>query len=147
LNQQPGLQVAAVATGSRAARHHVADMFVTSNRRSQYKSIFKWPEKSMKSTTSTTAPRRGGPLRSPEVLHLPAKFIYAGIDVERCGVFTGTRGRQLAGRCELICTGAFPYREEWVQLIAALEATLPLHHHEPGALPPRPSTCTSAPAA
>src|SRR5580704_9753251 len=67
--------------------------------------------------------------------HLPATFIYAGIDVERCGVFTGTRGRQLAGRCELICTGAFPYRDEWAQLIAALEATLRLHHHEPGALP------------
>ena len=44
--------------------------------------------------------------------HLPATFIYAGIDVERCGVFTGTRGRQLAGRCELICTGPFPYRDE-----------------------------------
>jgi hypothetical protein len=66
--------------------------------------------------------------------HLPATFIYAGIDVERCGVFTGTRGRQLAGRCGLICTGAFPYREEWAQLIAALEATLRLHRHEPGAL-------------
>ena len=64
--------------------------------------------------------------------HLPATFIYAGIDVERCGVFTGTRGRQLAGRCELICTGAFPYRDEWAQLIAALEATLRLHRHEPG---------------
>jgi hypothetical protein len=67
--------------------------------------------------------------------HLPATFIYAGIDVERCGVFTGTRGRQLAGRCELICTGAFPYRPEWAQLIAALEATLRLHRHEPGTLP------------
>ena len=67
--------------------------------------------------------------------HLPATFIYAGIDVERCGVFTGTRGRQLAGRCGLICTGAFPYREEWAQLIAALEATLRLHRHEPGTLP------------
>jgi hypothetical protein len=67
--------------------------------------------------------------------HLPATFIYAGIDVERCGVFTGTRGRQLAGRCELICTGAFPYRDEWAQLIAALEATVRLHHHEPGTLP------------
>ena len=67
--------------------------------------------------------------------HLPATFIYAGIDVERCGVFTGTRGRQLAGRCELICTGAFPYRDEWAQLIAALEATLRLHRHEPGTLP------------
>ena len=71
--------------------------------------------------------------------HLPATFIYAGIDVERCGVFTGTRGRQLAGRCELICTGAFPYREEWTQLIAALEATLRLHHHEPGTLPAQAS--------
>ena len=79
--------------------------------------------------------------------HLPATFIYAGIDVERCGVFTGTRGRQLAGRCELICTGPFPYRPEWAQLIAALEATLRLHRHEPGTLPPRPGTCTSAPAA
>ena len=67
--------------------------------------------------------------------HLPATFIYAGIDVERCGVFTGTRGRQLAGRCGLICTGAFPYTGEWAQLIAALEATLRLHHHEPGTLP------------
>ena len=67
--------------------------------------------------------------------HLPATFIYAGIDVERCGVFTGTRGRQLAGRCELICTRAFPYRQEWTQLIVALEATLRLHRHEPGTLP------------
>jgi hypothetical protein len=49
-------------------------------------------------------------------------------------VFTGTRGRQLAGRCELIFTGAFPYREEWAQLIVALEATSWLHHHEPGTL-------------
>ena len=80
--------------------------------------------------------------------HLPATFIYAGIDVERCGVFTGTRGRQLAGRCELICTGAFPYRPEWAQLIAALEATLRLHRHR-ARHPARPgqSTCTSAPAA
>jgi len=50
-------------------------------------------------------------------------------------VFTGTRGRQLAGRRELICTGAFPYRDERAQLIAALEATLRLHRHEPGTLP------------
>lgn len=66
--------------------------------------------------------------------HLPATFIYAGIDVERSGVFTGTRGRQLAGRCSLIPTGPFPYREEWKQLVAALEATLRLHHHHPGTL-------------
>lgn len=66
--------------------------------------------------------------------HLPATFIYAGIDVERSGVFTGTRGRQLAGRCSLIPTGPFPYRDEWEQLVAALEATLRLHHHPPGTL-------------
>jgi hypothetical protein len=66
--------------------------------------------------------------------HLPATFIYAGIDVERCGVFTGTRGRQLAGRCGLIRTGAFPYAGEWAQLVAALEATLRLHRHQPGDL-------------
>jgi hypothetical protein len=67
--------------------------------------------------------------------HLPATPIYAGIDVERCGVFTGTHGRQLASRCGLICTGAFPYRDEWAQLIAALEATLRSRHHQPGSLP------------
>ncbi|ALE75855.1 ATP/GTP-binding protein (plasmid) [Pseudonocardia sp. EC080625-04] len=66
--------------------------------------------------------------------HLPATFVYAGIDVERSGVFTGTRGRQLAGRCSLIGTGPFPYDSEWRQLVAALEATLRLHHHQPGAL-------------
>jgi len=66
--------------------------------------------------------------------HLPATFLYAGIDVERCGVFTGTRGRQLAGRCALIPTGPFPYRDEWRQLVAAMEATLLLHRHRPGAL-------------
>ncbi len=49
-------------------------------------------------------------------------------------MFTGTRGRQLAGRCSLIPTGPFPYRDEWEQLVAALEATLRLHHHPPGAL-------------
>lgn len=66
--------------------------------------------------------------------HLPATFIYAGVDVEHSGVFTGTRGRQLAGRCSLIPTGAFPCTEEWHSLIAAMEATLRLHHHQPGTL-------------
>ena len=66
--------------------------------------------------------------------HLPATFIYAGIDVERSGVFTGTRGHQLAGRCALIPTGPFPYGEQWRGLVAAMETTLRLHHHQPGAL-------------
>ncbi len=45
--------------------------------------------------------------------HLPATFVYAGINVERCGLFTGMRGKQLAGRCTLIRTSAFPCNTEW----------------------------------
>jgi hypothetical protein len=66
--------------------------------------------------------------------HLPATFIYAGIDVERANVFTGIRGRQLAGRCSLVNTGPFPYHDEWRQLVAGMEAVLRLHRHEPGSL-------------
>jgi hypothetical protein len=66
--------------------------------------------------------------------HLPATFIYAGIDVERANVFTGIRGRQLAGRCSLVNTGPFPYHDEWRQLVAGMEAALRLHRHEPGSL-------------
>ena len=66
--------------------------------------------------------------------HLPATFIYAGIDVERANVFTGIRGKQLAGRCSLVNTGPFTYHDEWRQLVASMEATLRLHRHEPGSL-------------
>ncbi|MFL6073143.1 MAG: TniB family NTP-binding protein [Mycobacteriales bacterium] len=66
--------------------------------------------------------------------HLPVTFIYAGINVERANVFTGIRGKQLAGRCSLINTGPFPYQEEWKQLVAGMEATLRLHRHQPGSL-------------
>jgi hypothetical protein len=66
--------------------------------------------------------------------HLPATFVYAGIDVERSGLFTGVRGKQLAGRCALVTTGPFPFHDEWGQLIAGMEDTLRLHNHEPGTL-------------
>jgi Bacterial TniB protein len=33
---------------------------------------------------------------------IPATFVYAGINVEREGLFTGTRGQQIAGRFTLI---------------------------------------------
>ena len=66
--------------------------------------------------------------------HLPATFVYAGINVERSGLFTGTRGRQLAGRCAVINTGPFPYGNEWKQLVAGMETTLRLHRHTPGSL-------------
>jgi hypothetical protein len=67
--------------------------------------------------------------------HLPATFAYAGIDVERSGLFTGVRGRQIAGRCVLISTGPFPLQAEWAALLATLEAALRLHRHQPGTLP------------
>ena len=67
--------------------------------------------------------------------HLPATFAYAGIDVERSGLFTGVRGRQIAGRCVLISTGPFPLQQEWAALLATLEAALRLHRHQPGTLP------------
>jgi len=66
--------------------------------------------------------------------HLPATFVYAGINVERSGLFTGVRGKQIAGRCVLVKTGPFPYQAEWKSLVATLEAALRLHHHEPGCL-------------
>ena len=67
--------------------------------------------------------------------HLPATFAYAGVNVERSGLFTGVRGRQIAGRCVLISTGPFPCQAEWASLLATLDAALRLHRHRPGTLP------------
>jgi hypothetical protein len=66
---------------------------------------------------------------------IPATFVYAGIDVEREGLFSGTRGSQIAGRFTLIPTLAFPLAAEWQGLVATLEDALRLHHHQPGTLP------------
>lgn len=66
--------------------------------------------------------------------HLPATFVYAGIDVERSGLFTGVRGKQIAGRCVLIQTAPFPYQAEWKALVATLDAALRLHCQPAGAL-------------
>jgi len=66
--------------------------------------------------------------------HLPATFVYAGINVERSGLFTGVRGKQIAGRCVLVNTGPFPYQQEWKALVATLEGALRLHRHQPGSL-------------
>jgi hypothetical protein len=65
---------------------------------------------------------------------IPATFIYAGIDVERAGLLSGTRGEQIAGRFGMIRTTAFPRGEHWTGLIAALEDSLRLHLHRPGTL-------------
>lgn len=70
---------------------------------------------------------------------IPATFIYAGVDVERAGLFTGTRGKQLAGRFATIPAAPFPYgtatqRADWQALVATLEQALRLHRHPTGAL-------------
>ena len=56
---------------------------------------------------------------------IPATFVYADIDVEHAGLFSGVRGRQIAGRFASIATSPFAYgaraqREQWVALVAAL---------------------------
>jgi hypothetical protein len=70
---------------------------------------------------------------------LSATFVYAGIDVERAGLFAGPRGRQVAGRFATIPATPFAYgtptdRDTWRSLVAGLEATLRLQRHKPGAL-------------
>jgi Bacterial TniB protein len=70
---------------------------------------------------------------------LPATFVYAGLDVDETGLFAGTRGRQIAGRFTLIPARPFDYgtaaqKGTWRSLVAAMEASLRLHHHQPGTL-------------
>ncbi|MFI6519908.1 TniB family NTP-binding protein [Spirillospora sp. NPDC050679] len=64
--------------------------------------------------------------------HLPATFVYAGIDVPRR--LSGLRGAQILGRSVVIDAGPFPYGDEWKSMIATLEDALRLHHHKPGSL-------------
>jgi hypothetical protein len=66
--------------------------------------------------------------------HLPATFVYAGINVESWGLFTGLRGQQISGRSVLTRTGPFPFNDEWKSLVATLESALRLHRHRPGSL-------------
>jgi TniB protein len=66
---------------------------------------------------------------------VPATFVLAGINVERAGLLSGTRGEQIAGRFSMVRTGPFPCDQQWATLIAALEGSLRLHRHQPGTLP------------
>lgn len=66
--------------------------------------------------------------------HLPATFVFAGINVESSGLFTGIRGQQIAARFVMTRTGKFPYRDEWRAMVATMEQALRLHNHEPGSL-------------
>ncbi len=70
---------------------------------------------------------------------LPATFVYAGINVEHVGLFSGTRGEQIASRFTAIHTHSFAYgtavqRDNWKALVATLEGALRLHKHKPGML-------------
>ncbi|MFC5185455.1 TniB family NTP-binding protein [Actinomadura harenae] len=70
---------------------------------------------------------------------IPATFILAGIDVERVGLFSGTRGRQIASRFSTLSTQPFAHgtptqRDNWRSLVLTLEQALPLHQHKPGTL-------------
>lgn len=63
-----------------------------------------------------------------------ATFVFAGINVEDAGLFTGIRGEQIAGRFALIPAAAFPRGAEWNSVVATLETALRLHDHKPGVL-------------
>jgi hypothetical protein len=64
--------------------------------------------------------------------HLPATFVYAGIDVPQ--KLSGVRGAQILGRSVVIDTAPIPYGDEWHAMIATLEDSLRLHRHKPGTL-------------
>lgn len=65
--------------------------------------------------------------------HIPATFVYAGIDVEAL-LFNGLRGQQLAGRYVTVRTAPFPRASEWQELVATFDRALRLYKHEPPSL-------------
>ena len=70
---------------------------------------------------------------------ISATFVYAGLDLAENGMFTGMRGRQIAGRFISLTTSAFGYatagqRTDWAKLVATMEQSLRLHRHKPGTL-------------
>jgi hypothetical protein len=60
--------------------------------------------------------------------------VYSGIGLDRGAMLAGPRGDQVAGRFTLIPTSAFTPGQEWAALIAAIEGSLRLYHHEDGTL-------------
>lgn len=65
---------------------------------------------------------------------LPATFVFAGINVENAGFFSGVLGAQLAARSIMLNTSPLPYGEEWRALVSSMELSLRLYRHEDGAL-------------
>ncbi|MFI5930519.1 TniB family NTP-binding protein [Actinoplanes sp. NPDC051494] len=70
---------------------------------------------------------------------ISATFVYAGLDLDEHGMFSGMRGRQIAGRFIPVNTMPFTHRtaqdkQDWAKLVAAMEHALRLHRHQPGTL-------------
>ncbi|WP_018909295.1 ATP-binding protein [Salinispora arenicola] len=68
-----------------------------------------------------------------------ATFVYAGLDLDENGMFSGVRGRQIAGRFIPVNASPFTHRttqdkQDWAKLVAAMEHALRLHRHQPGSL-------------
>lgn len=68
-----------------------------------------------------------------------ATFVVAGMDLEELGMFSGPRGRQIAGRFITLRTSPFGHstdaeRGDWSRLVATMEQSLRLHRHRPGTL-------------
>ena len=78
--------------------------------------------------------------------HLPATFVYAGINVERSGLFTGVRGKQIAGRCVLINTGPFPSSRSGPRCWRHWRGRCGCTVTSPAPCPNSGSICISAPA-
>lgn len=66
--------------------------------------------------------------------NLAATFVYAGINVESAGLFTGIRGQQIMARCVMTRTGKIPNGQQWRTTVATMENALRLHNHPPGSL-------------
>jgi hypothetical protein len=65
---------------------------------------------------------------------IAATFVYAGINLESEGLFSGTRGQQIASRFKQVAAAPFPYHDEWKGLVDTLEQALCLHRHRPRTL-------------
>lgn len=70
---------------------------------------------------------------------LDAVFVYVGIDLPASDLFTGTIGAQLAGRVTMYEMQSFgnsteQQRDDWEDLVAAVEELLPLARHQAGTL-------------
>jgi AAA domain len=77
---------------------------------------------------------------------IPATFVLAGINVERAGLLSGTRGEQIAGRYSMVRTGPFPAASSGPPSSRHWKPACGCTATSPAASPAWPATCTSGPA-